>query len=158
MTVSNTRLWIIYVNVALYAMCFQLQRPLEPFLVEKLIANVGGDAATEYARLQSFFSVLQTLGSLVSGMLLDRLGAKGGFVLSFAASALCYLLLSQASSVSILYLSKVPSLFQSGFLCAQMAITQCTPEGMERVRALGMLTTSYTVGAVLGPFIGGIVG
>lgn len=27
-------LFLIYVNIALYATCYQIQRPLEPFLVE----------------------------------------------------------------------------------------------------------------------------
>jgi hypothetical protein len=61
----NRTLLLIYVNVALYATCFQIQRPLEPFLVDKL--GLGGDSGGEYAKLQSFFSVMQTLGSLVAG-------------------------------------------------------------------------------------------
>jgi hypothetical protein len=36
---SNTTLYIVYVNVLLYATCFQLQRPIEPFMVEKLGAQ-----------------------------------------------------------------------------------------------------------------------
>lgn len=63
--IRGRTLLLIYVNVALYATCFQIQRPLEPFLVDKL--GLGGDSGGEYAKLQSFFSVMQTLGSLVAG-------------------------------------------------------------------------------------------
>ena len=58
-------LLLIYVNIAIYATCFQIQRPLEPFLVEKL--GLTGDSGGEYAKLQSFFSLMQTVGSLLAG-------------------------------------------------------------------------------------------
>ncbi|RYH21445.1 MFS transporter, partial [archaeon] len=152
--------WVIYVNIAIYATCYQIQRPLEPFLVEQLKKQQadGGDGAVEYARLQSFFSIMQTVGSLLSGRLLDKFGVKGGFVLSFLASAMCYGILSQAHSMELLYYSKIPTIFQAGFLSAQAAISQFTADGPDRAKALGMLTMSYTVGSVLGPTIGGLIG
>lgn len=153
---SQYVLWLVYINVALYALCFQIQRPLEPFLVEKLLKT--GDGAQEYAKLQSFFSLIQTFGSVISGRLLDRFGAKGGFLVNFAACALSYGLLSRATTLPILYASKIPTVFQAGFLCAQLTASQVTQDGPDRVRALGLLTTSYTVGAIMGPSIGGFLG
>ena len=117
-----------------------------------------GDSSNEYAQLQSFFSIMQTIGSFMSGRFLDRFGPKGGFIVSFLASACCYALLSQATTIEILYLSKVPTIFQAGFLCAQVAASQVTMDGAERVQALGRLTMSYTVGSVIGPTVGGILG
>ena len=153
---GNVTLYLIYLNVILYATCYQLQRPLEPYMVAKI--GTTRDASGEYANLQSFFSVMQTVGSLLAGWFLDRFGAKWGFVISFTASALSYLLLSQATTLELLYLSKVPTIFQSGFLCAQLAASQATKDGAERVQALGRLTVSYTVGSVVGPAIGGWLG
>lgn len=43
-------IYIVYINVVLYATCYQLQRPIEPFMVEKL--GLTGDSSGEYARLQ----------------------------------------------------------------------------------------------------------
>jgi OCT family organic cation transporter-like MFS transporter 18 len=61
---------IVYLNVALYATCYQLQRPIEPYLVERLGAGRPGcDAAASYAALQSFFSAVQTVGNFVVGIL-----------------------------------------------------------------------------------------
>eukprot|EP00596_Hydrurales_sp_CCMP1899_P005376 CAMPEP_0119042328 /NCGR_PEP_ID=MMETSP1177-20130426/14548_1 /TAXON_ID=2985 /ORGANISM="Ochromonas sp, Strain CCMP1899" /LENGTH=421 /DNA_ID=CAMNT_0007009025 /DNA_START=66 /DNA_END=1328 /DNA_ORIENTATION=- len=149
-------LFLIYVNVALYATCYQIQRPLEPFLVEKL--GLNGDSGGDYAKLQSFFSVMQTVGSFMAGPFLDRFGAKGGFIISFLASALSYLLLSQATTLNLLYISKIPTIFQAGFLCAQLAASQATSDGADRVKALGRLTMSYTIGSVIGPSLGGFLG
>lgn len=168
MSPETKTLLIIYINVALYATCFQLQRPLEPFLVERLLKTADGAgvaanasstaAASEYARLQSFFSAVQTVGSLASGLAIDRFGVRGGFVMTFAASALSYYLLSISSTIGVLYASKVPTVLQAGFLCAQTAVSQLTADGPERIAALGRLTMAYTIGVVIGPTLGGYLG
>mmetsp|Transcript_19151 Transcript_19151/g.24846 ORF Transcript_19151/g.24846 Transcript_19151/m.24846 type:complete len:436 (+) Transcript_19151:120-1427(+) len=145
---------IVLTNVALYATCYQLQRPIEPFLVQK----IGADDR-EYGRLQSFFSFVQTLGSPVVGSFLDFIGPKIMFVIVFGSSALSYGILSQATSVKLLYLSKIPTILQAGFLVAQALVASITRgHESERAAALGRLTTAYTVGATLGPALGGILG
>lgn len=148
-------LLIVYINVILYATCFQIQRPLEPFLVASLASNDSND---EYARLQSFFSIMQTIGSLYSGYLLDKIGAKAGFIITFIASAASYYLLSQSTSMNILYISKIPTIMQAGFLCAQLYVSQLTTNGQDRLKALGRLTMSYTIGSTIGPAVGGYLG
>lgn len=104
-------LLIVYINVVLYATCYQLQRPLEPYLVEKLSVK---DSSNEYARLQSFFSVVQTAGSLASGYFLDKVSIKAGFLITFICSGLSYYILSVSTTIDLLYLSKVPTIFQAG--------------------------------------------
>ena len=61
LSAESTALILIYVNIILYALCYQFQRPIEPFMVEKL--QLKGDSAEEYAKLQSFFQILQTVGN-----------------------------------------------------------------------------------------------
>lgn len=39
-------------------------------------------------------------------------------------------------------------------MCAQLAASQATSDGAERVLALGRLSMSYTIGSVLGPALG----
>ena len=58
---------------------------------------------------------------IVVGYLLDRVGLRWMFALNFAACAACYALLANATSIELLFASKVPALFQAGFLCAQTA-------------------------------------
>ena len=90
-------------------------------MVEKL-GNNGNNVTLEYAKLQSFFSAIQTIGSLIVGSMLDHFGFKGGFAITFLASAASYYLLSISSTMQVLYISKIPSLLQAGFLCAQLGI------------------------------------
>eukprot|EP00929_Paragymnodinium_shiwhaense_P085106 TRINITY_DN45563_c0_g1_i1.p1 TRINITY_DN45563_c0_g1~~TRINITY_DN45563_c0_g1_i1.p1 ORF type:complete len:457 (+),score=59.96 TRINITY_DN45563_c0_g1_i1:53-1372(+) len=150
--------YLIYGLVVLYAVCYQLQSPLEPFLVEKLVGQDKGAASTSYGRLQSFFSALQSVGSLCFGQLLDRAGVRIGFVINFLCCAATYYLLATTTSIEMLYLSKVPGIGMAGFLCAQAAVSMLTPSGPERLAALGRLTTCYTIGGVIGPYCGGLLG
>lgn len=59
-------------------------------------------------------------------------------VLMMRGTACCrYGILSQATSMEMLYLSKVPALLQHGFLVAQTAIADVTADGSSRTAALG---------------------
>lgn len=147
---------IVYLLVIIYAVCYQLQSPLEPFLVEKLVK--GESAATAYAKLRSFFSLVQLVGSFIVGFLIDRVGLRTMFTVNFVACALCYAILANTTSIELIYASKLPSVFQAGFLCAQTAAAKLTAPGAERASALGRLTSSYTIGATVGPTLGGFLG
>ena len=46
----------------------------------------------------------------------------------------------------------------AGFLCAQCAIAKVTDQGPDRIETLGRLTTAYTIGGVIGPYLGGVLG
>ena len=60
-------LHIVYALVVVYALCYQLQSPIEPFLVAQL-SEANADAAAEYASLRTFFNCVQTVGSFLVGM------------------------------------------------------------------------------------------
>ena len=51
--------------------------------------------------------------------------------------------------MEMLYLSKLPAMLQHAFLCAQTLIA-LNVEEEDRGQALGMLMTSYTIGATIG--------
>jgi predicted MFS family arabinose efflux permease len=155
--VANAALWITYVNIVLYALCYQLQRPVEPFLVQTL-SNGGSsaDVTRTYGHLQSFFSAIQTVGSPLVGILLDRVGVRWASTIVFASSALSYWILSETKTMAALFYSKIPTAFQHAFLVAQaVAALACQGDEAARAQALGRVTTAYTVGATLGPAMGG---
>ena len=60
---NNTgALFIVYMLIVLYALCYQFQAPIEPFLLEKLLNNTSSEnekasLSTTYANLKSFFSI-----------------------------------------------------------------------------------------------------
>jgi OCT family organic cation transporter-like MFS transporter 18 len=146
------------VNIVLYALCYQLQRPVEPFLVKSLISNHEdpNQVSIAYGRLESFFSTIQTIGSPLVGILLDRVGVRMASIMVFFASALSYAILASATTMNLLFLSKVPTMLQHAFLVAQAAAAISTGnDAAARAAALGRMTTAYTIGGTIGPALGG---
>lgn len=159
-TSTDIALWITYINIVLYALCFQLQRPIEPYLIQKLSKNASSveDVTRTYGRLQSFFSLIQTIGSPAIGILLDSAGIRITSSVVFLSSAVSYFILTLATGTNIvmLFYSKIPTIFQHAFLVAQaVAATSCANHESARAQALGRMTTAYTIGATIGPALGG---
>ena len=121
--------WIIYGLVVIYALSFQFQRPIEPFLVDRLVK--GQDATLALGRVESFFNIAQGVGSLVMGYILDKYGVRVGLIVNFFACAAQYSILSVTDSLAMLFISKVPGMMMGGFLCAQTAIAKVTTDGPE---------------------------
>jgi OCT family organic cation transporter-like MFS transporter 18 len=150
---DRAALWITYVNIILYALCFQLQQPVEPFLIQALSEKTNDvDAVNKtYGQLIAFFSAIQTIGSPLVGILLDRVGIRYTSGLVFLASAASYAILASASDLNFLFLSKVPTALQHAFLVAQAtAATSTRGDAAARAQALGRMTTAYTIGATIG--------
>ncbi|KAL7466091.1 hypothetical protein ACHAXS_006389 [Conticribra weissflogii] len=174
-----------YVNIIFYAISYQLQRPVEPFLVRSLIntpstytknsrRNNFDDESQRtnqtYGRLTSLFSLIQTVGSPIVGTLLDRIGPRKTSILVYGASALGYWMLSHATTPGMLYWSKVPMVLQHAFLVGQATVSRSCNDSnhdidaregwdsaAQRAAALGRMTTAYTIGATIGPALGGIL-
>ncbi|KAL3817802.1 hypothetical protein ACHAXA_002669 [Cyclostephanos tholiformis] len=163
-----------YLNIFLYALSYQLQRPVEPYLVRSLLIHrdegvvVDGSSPSSpsyarhdessanatYGRLTSFFSLIQTIGSPLIGALLDGIGPRRTSALVYASSAVSYSILSNASTPAMLYWSKVPTLLQHAFLVGQATVVGSRSVST-RASALGRMTTAYTIGATVGPALGG---
>ncbi len=157
---TDTTVGLVLLNVVLYAFAYQLQRPVEPFLIKSLSDGDAKTVAKTYGRLQSFFQAAQTIGSFIVGALLDKIGARYCSVIVFLASASSYAILASSTTLSHLFLSKLAATLQAGFLVAQAGVAAATATAPPAVRAaaLGRLTTAYTIGATVGPTVGGYLG
>ncbi len=151
----DRQLVVVYVNLAMYAFCFQMQQPVLPATVKALV--VGEDSSQDWAQFQSMNGMMQLGGGLVSGVLSDRFGSKNLLLLSFASSALCYLLQAQATDMTMLYISQIPTVFQHAFMGAAAFITDRT-DPKERAYMLGFNSVAYGVGMLFGPVLGGWLG
>ena len=136
---KDVLLWVTYTNIVLYALSYQLQTPVEPFLIQQLLEKQqqqqedggGGNTTTTslndtYASVQSFFQAIQFCGSPLVGLLLDKYGIRVTSTIVFAASAASYALLSVATTLPLLLASKVPTVFQAAFLVAQATAAAAT--------------------------------
>jgi len=95
-------------------------------------------------------------GSPLVGILLDRIGIRKTSCVVFVASALSYSILAISNDITLLFVSKIPTVFQAAFLVAQAtAATTTGDDASLRAAALGRMTTAYTIGATIGPALGG---
>uniref|UniRef100_A0A8D0GF37 Solute carrier family 22 member 18 n=1 Tax=Sphenodon punctatus TaxID=8508 RepID=A0A8D0GF37_SPHPU len=142
---------ITYVIAAVDLTCLFMQIGILPYLAKSL-----GLDTVEFGYLQTIFGVLQLLGGPVFGRFSDQFGARAALTLSCLAGSAFFLLLSISTSVPLLYLSRIPSIFMHGLPGAQMVITDLTTPA-ERVDALGKLGLCFGIGVIIGSSLGGIL-
>ncbi|XP_058017147.1 solute carrier family 22 member 18 [Ahaetulla prasina] len=146
--------WVIKITYLLTAMdltCMFMQFGIVPYLA----TNLGLDAIG-FGYLQTFFGILQLLGSPIFGRFADQFGTRAALILSYLAGSLCFLLLSVSFSVPLLFLSRVPGIFMHGLPGAQMVITDLTTPA-KRADGLGKLGLCFGIGVIFGSSLGGIL-
>ncbi|KAJ7344381.1 hypothetical protein JRQ81_000331 [Phrynocephalus forsythii] len=144
--------WVIQVTYLITVVdlsCMFMQMGIVPYLA----TNLGLDAV-EFGYLQTVFGVLQLLGGPIFGRFADRFGTRAALILSYMAESLCFFLLSVSTSIPLLFLSRVPSIFMHGLPGAQMVITDLTTPA-QRGDALGKLGLCFGAGVIIGSSLGG---
>ena len=76
------------------------------YLSKKLGAN-----PVVFGYLQTTFAVVQLCGGPLFGRFGDIFGSRAALLLAFGSAAAAYFLLGMASSVGMLFLSRLPSVF-----------------------------------------------
>ncbi|XP_051885006.1 solute carrier family 22 member 18 [Pristis pectinata] len=138
-------------NMALYSTCFWIQNGIMPYLSKKL-----GMDAVMFGYLQTTFAIIQLLGGPLFGRFGDLFGSRAALSLAYLSSGFTCVLMGLSTNVSLLFLSRLPSVFMHGMQAAQMVVTDLSPES-ERAGALGKLGFSYGVGIIIGSSVGGFL-
>jgi MFS transporter, DHA1 family, tetracycline resistance protein len=107
--------------------------------------------------LQATYPLMQFIGAPILGRFSDRFGRKPIFVISQLGTLAGFLLLGFASTLSLLFLSRIiDGLSGANMSTAQAAITDSTNE-KTRTQGLGLIGAAFGVGFILGPIIAYIV-
>nr|XP_023965340.1 solute carrier family 22 member 18 isoform X2 [Chrysemys picta bellii]XP_023965341.1 solute carrier family 22 member 18 isoform X2 [Chrysemys picta bellii] len=140
---------LTYLITAMDLTCLFMQIGIIPYLAKSL-----GLDSVEFGYLQTTFGVLQLLGGPIFGRFADQFGTRAALTLSYLSGSAFFLLLSISTSVPLLFLSRIPSVFMHGLPGAQMVITDLTTPA-ERADALGKLGLCFGVGVIIGSSLGG---
>ncbi|XP_052550534.1 solute carrier family 22 member 18 [Tympanuchus pallidicinctus] len=140
-----------YLIVTLELTFLFMQFGVMPYLAK----NLGLDSVG-FGYLQTIFGVLQLVGGPVFGRFADQFGNRAALTLSCASASAFFLLLSISTSIPILFLSRLPSVFMHGLPGAQKVITDLTAPS-ERAAALGRLGLCFGVGIIIGSALGGVI-
>uniref|UniRef100_A0A669QUM4 Organic cation transporter-like protein 2 n=1 Tax=Phasianus colchicus TaxID=9054 RepID=A0A669QUM4_PHACC len=140
-----------YLIVTLELTLLFMQFGVMPYLAK----NLGLDSVG-FGYLQTTFGVLQLVGGPIFGRFADQFGNRAALTLSCASASAFFLLLSISTSIPILFLSRLPSVFMHGLPGAQKVITDLTAPS-ERAAALGKLGLCFGVGIIIGSALGGVL-
>lgn len=143
------RLWV------LMAVCFVDMMGL--MLVAPLMAFYALDLRSEewmVGPLIAAFAVAQLISSPIWGKFSDRYGRRPALLIGLAASALAYVIFGFATSLAMLFASRVVQGLGGGTTGVAQAYVADTMAPAERAKALGWLSAATSAGVVIGPFLG----
>jgi multidrug resistance protein len=128
---------------------FMIVLPILPFYALKLHATpeaIGWMIAS--------FSIAQLLAAPLWGRMSDRYGRRPALLIGLSASALAYMVFGLATSVWLLFLSRLVQGAGGGTTGVAQAYVADTVEPADRARALGWLSAATSAGVMVGPAIG----
>ncbi len=140
------------------ALCVGLVVPIVPELVRQLSGRDASGASLWLGGLVATFAVAQLVGAPVLGGLSDRYGRRLVILLSLAGAVANYALLAWAPTLAWLYLGRaLAGVSASNTSTATAYIADVsTPE--QRARRFGLVGATFSLGFVLGPAMGGLLG
>ncbi len=100
------------------------------------------------------FAVAQLVSSPVWGKFSDRYGRRPAMMIGLGASAFAYVIFGYATSLWMLFASRVVQGLGGGTTGVAQAYVADTMAPAERAKALGWLSAATSAGVVIGPFIG----
>ncbi|MEA2713454.1 MAG: transporter, family, multidrug resistance protein [Gemmatimonadales bacterium] len=128
---------------------FMIVLPLLPFYALKLQAT-----PETIGRLIASFSIAQLLAAPIWGRVSDRYGRRPALLIGLSASAMAYVVFGLATSVWLLFLSRLVQGAGGGTTGVAQAYVADTVEPADRARALGWLSAATSAGVMVGPAIG----
>src|ERR1700760_1038126 len=115
--------------------------------------------ATEWqiGLLLASYSFMQFLASPILGWLSDRYGRKPVLLCSLIGSATGYILMADATSLTMLFLARIlAGVAGASVGTASAYIADITPPE-NRSKRIGLIGAAFGIGFVLGPAIGGLL-
>ena len=144
------QLLLILVTVFLNIMGLGLILPVLPFY-----ATAYGADGAQVGLLFTAFSGLQFLASPVFGALSDRYGRRPIILFGLLGQVLAYLLMGFATSLGMLFVSRIFAGATAGNISATSAYVADITRPEERTRAYGLVGAAFGAGLLFGPALGG---
>jgi DHA1 family tetracycline resistance protein-like MFS transporter len=148
----------IFVTVALDILAIGLIIPVLPPLIAGFRPGDAAAGAALYGWFVTVFAVMQFLASPVLGALSDRFGRRPVILLSNLGLGLDYILMAVAQTLPLLLLGRVlAGITSASIATANAYIADVTPPE-QRAANYGMLGAAFSLGFILGPAAGGLLG
>jgi len=144
---------ILLVTIMLSGLGFGLVLPSFLFFAENLGASV-----TVAATIVGSYSIGQFISTPIWGRMSDCYGRKPMLLASMAGLTLSYLLLASAENLWILALARTMTGLMAGNLAVAMAYVSDITPVEKRAQGMGYVGGSISLGFIIGPMLGGLLG
>jgi len=149
---SRTVVPIVFITILIDFVGFSILIPVLPEYADNLGAN-----AFQVALMLATYALSQLLFLPAWGWFSDRFGRRPIILISLAGTALSFLLLAFAESLSAIYFSRaLGGFFAACVGTAQAVITDVTPPE-KRADGMGKIGAALGLAFVVGPAMGGIL-
>lgn len=151
-------LGFIFVTMVLAVVGFGLLIPVLPRLVVEFSGGNKTTGSYAFGWLISSYALMQFIGSPILGALSDQFGRRRIILIATAGSAIDYLIMANAPTLTWLFVARVIAGFTAGVLATANAyIADVTPPE-KRAHAFGLLGAAFGIGFIIGPVLGGFLG
>ena len=145
-------MFIIFLVTFIGLMGFGIILPLFPFYAERL--GAGPEIIT---LSMAFFSVGQFIAAPFWGRVSDSIGRKKVLILTLFGSAISYIILAFAPTITTVILSRILSGFMAGNISIAFAYVTDITDNENRSAGLGKVSAGLGLGFMTGPAIGGLL-
>jgi len=134
--------------------------PLLPFYVKELggpgviVLGLHLGIGSISGIIVAAFTVAQLLSAPLWGRFSDRVGRRPTLLIALAASGIAYLIFGFATSLWLLFLSRIVQGAGGGTVGVIQAYVADSTDPKDRARALGWLSATTNLGVALGPVLG----
>jgi multidrug resistance protein len=125
--------------------------PLLPFYAKAL-----GGSGLVVGVLVSSFAIAQLLASPFWGRFSDRYGRRPALLIGLTASAIAYVIFAYASSLWLLFISRIVQGAGGGTVSVIQAYVADAVPPKDRAKGLGWLSAATNAGVALGPLLGSL--
>lgn len=147
------QLWVLMAAAFVDMLGFAMIFPLLPFYTVRL----GGEGqAWLVGPLIASFSIAQLASSPVWGRISDRVGRRPVLLAGLTASALAFLVFGFATTVWLLFLSRIVQGAGGGMTGVIQAYVSDSTDASQRARGLGWISAATSAGVMIGPAIGSL--
>ncbi len=143
---------ILFLTVFIHLLGFGIIIPLLPYYAETY-----GATAFVVGLLTTSFSFCQFLFAPVWGRLSDRIGRRPVLIGSLVVTGLSYLVYAAATSLTLLFVSRMIAGIAGATLSTAQAYVADTTTPENRTKGMGLIGAAFGLGFIFGPALGGIL-